>query len=200
MPWGTFFIAKMLNQIFAKKTGMTSRFDSVGNWKGVTVLDVLPMKVTGFKTKEKHGYAAIVVEIKDKKNKAKNKEIRTDEVIETGTEVKFEEIFKAGDLVTITGTSKGKGFAGPVKRYHFKGGPRTHGQSDRERAPGSSGSTTTPGRVYKGKRRAGHMGRETITMKNVEVADVDMTASKIVLTGGVPGARNFELLTIKKQV
>jgi large subunit ribosomal protein L3 len=185
----------MLNKIFAKKTGMTSRFDAVGNWKGVTVLNVMPMKVSGIKTKEKHGYAAVVVQITNHK-KQETKEIRTDEIIDTGTVIKFEEIVKSGDLVTITGTSKGKGFAGPVKRHGFKGGPRTHGQSDRERSPGSSGSTTTPGRVYKGKKRAGHMGRETITIKNVKVAEVDAQKGKIILTGGVPGAKNFELLTI----
>jgi large subunit ribosomal protein L3 len=198
VPKGTFFIVKMLNQIFAKKTHMTSRFNTAGEWKGVTVLDVLPMKVVGSRTVEKNGYKAMVVELKDKKAKIKNKEIRTDDVVEVGTEVKFEEIIKAGDMVTISGTSKGKGCAGPIKRWNFKSGPRTHGQSDRERSPGSSGSTTTPGRVYKGKRRAGHMGREKVTMKNVKVMEVDAENKKIILQGGVPGARNFELLTIKK--
>lgn len=91
-------------------------------------------------------------------------------------------------MVSVTGTSKGKGFAGGVKRHHFAGGPATHGQSDRERAPGSIGSTTTPGRVYKGKRMAGRMGGNTVTVKGLRVVKVDPTLHQLVIAGLIPGS------------
>jgi len=108
---------------------------------------------------------------------------------------KLAEIVKEGDTVVVTGISKGKGFAGVVKRHGFAGGPRTHGQSDRERAPGAIGSTTTPGRVLKGKRMAGHKGQEKVTIKNLEVLKVDEEKNAIFLKGSVPGVRK-SLLTI----
>lgn len=114
-----------------------------------------------------------------------------------GTIISAGDVFKPGDLVKVTGISKGKGFAGVVKRHHFKGGPRTHGQSDRERAPGSIGQTTTPGRVYKGKRMAGRMGGERTTIKNLQILDVDSEKNTLVIKGLVPGGRN-SLLIIKK--
>ena len=119
------------------------------------------------------------------------------ETIKAGTEIKAENIFKVGDLVQVTGTSKGKGFAGVVKRHHFKGGPRTHGQSDRERAPGSIGQTTTPGRVYKGKRMAGRMGNQKTTIKNLKVVAIDAEKNILTVSGVVPGGRNSRLI-IKK--
>lgn len=105
-------------------------------------------------------------------------------------------LFKKNDRVSVTGTSKGKGFAGVVKRHHFRGGPRTHGQSDRERAPGSIGQTTTPGRVYKGKRMAGRMGGETITVRGLTILDV--TDDQLTVKGLVPGPRKG-LLIVKSQ-
>ena len=107
--------------------------------------------------------------------------------ISAGHELKPELFFKKGDLVNVTGVSKGKGFQGVVKRHHFKGGSRTHGQSDRERAPGSIGQTTTPGRVYKGKRMAGRMGGDRIKVKNLMI--VEVKADGILVKGLVPGAR-----------
>ncbi len=104
-------------------------------------------------------------------------------------------LFKKGDKVTVSGTTKGKGFQGVVRRHSFKGGPKTHGQSDRERAPGSIGQTTTPGRIFKGKRMAGRMGNIRVTIKNVEV--VDVTNEGITVKGAVPGAK-AGLLEIKK--
>lgn len=104
------------------------------------------------------------------------------------------EVFSAGDRVDVTGISKGRGFAGVVKRHGFRGGPRTHGQSDRLRAPGSIGSTTTPGRVYKGKRMAGHMGHERVTVQNLEVVQVDPERNLLLVRGAVPGPRNGLLL------
>jgi len=115
-----------------------------------------------------------------------------------GGEVKVEQVFAPGDVIRVQGTSKGKGFASAIKRYHFQGGPRTHGQSDRERAPGSIGQTTTPGRVYKGKRMAGRMGNDTVTVRNLTVFAVDPTAQTITIKGLVPGARNGLLIVSKE--
>ena len=111
----------------------------------------------------------------------------SDKKVFIGEELKATILFKIGDLVNVSGISKGKGFQGVVKRHHFKGGPRTHGQSDRERAPGSIGQTTTPGRVYRGKRMAGHMGYERITIKNLKV--VEVKEDGLLVAGLVPGAQ-----------
>lgn len=111
-----------------------------------------------------------------------------------GDVVKASDIFQAGDIVSVSGISKGKGFQGVVKRHNFRGGPRTHGQSDRERAPGSLGQTTTPGRVYKGKRMAGRMGNDRITVKNLPV--IAIGESEMTVKGLVPGSRNG-LLEVK---
>lgn len=110
-----------------------------------------------------------------------------DAAIKPGTELKLNEIFNPGDKVNVSGISKGKGFAGVVKRHHFKGGPRTHGQSDRERSPGSIGQTTTPGRVYKGKRMAGRMGGANVTVKSLRVISVNPETNTLVVKGLVPG-------------
>ncbi len=115
-----------------------------------------------------------------------------------GGEVKVEQVFQAGDRIRVQGTSKGKGFASAIKRHHFKGGPRSHGQSDRERAPGSIGQTTTPGRVYKGKRMAGRMGNDTVTVRNLTVFAVDPTTQTLMIKGVVPGAKNG-LLVVSKE-
>jgi large subunit ribosomal protein L3 len=116
---------------------------------------------------------------------------------EIGTTLAIADIFKLGDTIKVTGTSKGKGFAGVVKRHHFRGGPRTHGQSDRERAPGSIGQTTTPGRVYKGKRMAGHMGNVKAAVTNLEVLDIDPTTDELFIKGLVPGSLN-SIVVIEK--
>jgi large subunit ribosomal protein L3 len=191
----------MLNTIFAKKATMTGKYTPEGKRMGSTVLEIPTMTVKDLRTKEKNGYTSIRFKIQDARSKKEIiKEVRTDEALEPGTEIKFEEIFKVGDKVSVSGISKGKGFAGVVKRWHFKGGPRTHGQSDRERAPGSSGSTTTPGRVYKGKRRAGHMGNELVTVKKLRVMEVNPDAKTLVVGGGVPGqSRGFNLVVVSKK-
>lgn len=189
----------MLSTIFAKKTGMTGKFTSQGDRVGVTVLAVPQMTIKDLRTSEKNGYAAIRVEVAGKGKKKIIKEIRTDETMEAGAELKFEEVIKVGDKVNISGISKGKGFAGVVKRHGFAGGPRTHGQSDRERAPGSSGSTTTPGRVFKGTKRSGDMGNVRIMMKKVKVLEVNPENRTLVVVGSVPGfARRGSLLTVSK--
>lgn len=118
--------------------------------------------------------------------------------VSLGKEIKVEAVFAVGDTVRVTGTSKGKGFAGVVKRHHFKGGPRTHGQSDRERAPGSIGQTTTPGRVYRGKRMAGRMGNDTVTVRNLTVIAMDPATQTLTLKGLVPGAKNGLLIVAKE--
>lgn len=112
------------------------------------------------------------------------------EMPKAGDLINAESVFKPGDIIEVTGTSKGKGFAGGVKRHGFKGGPKTHGQSDRHRAPGSIGQGTTPGRVYKGKRMAGRMGSDTVTVKNLRVVDVDTEAKMLFVSGLVPGHKN----------
>jgi large subunit ribosomal protein L3 len=114
-----------------------------------------------------------------------------------GKETKFEETLKEGDKITVIGTSKGKGFAGVIKRHGFSGGPKTHGQSDRERAPGSIGSTTTPGRVYKGKRMAGRMGGVQVTVKNLTVCRIDTEKNLLYVCGAVPGVKR-SMVIIRK--
>jgi len=127
------------------------------------------------------------------------KEIRLDSEsdLKVGDVVKLSDVFKKGDEVVVTGVSKGKGFAGVVKRHHFAGGPKTHGQSDRERAPGSIGQRTTPGRVWKGKRMAGRMGQDTVSIKNLIVAEVDDKEGLIAISGGLPGSTGG-LLIVRK--
>lgn len=115
-----------------------------------------------------------------------------------GAQVTVGEVFAVGDEVRVTGTSKGKGFAGVVKRHGFKGGPRTHGQSDRERAPGSIGQTTTPGRVYRGKRMAGRMGSDRVTITGLRVVAIDAEKNILTIKGVVPGAKSG-LLIIQKE-
>lgn len=119
--------------------------------------------------------------------------------VKVGDTVKVGDVFQPGDKISVMGTSKGKGFAGVVKRWGFAGGPRTHGQSDRERAPGSIGSTTTPGRVYKGKKMAGRMGQDRVTVKRLEVFEVDPEKNLLVVKGLVPGVKN-SLLIIEKEL
>ena len=120
------------------------------------------------------------------------KEIKTEDLegATLGSQINASEIFAPGDMVDVTGISKGKGWAGGVKRWGFHGGPRTHGQSDRERAPGSIGQTTTPGRVYRGKRMAGRMGQDRVTVKNLKVVVVDTENHQILISGVIPGPRD----------
>jgi large subunit ribosomal protein L3 len=114
--------------------------------------------------------------------------------VKEGDKLTVDKMFQVGEHVDIVGTSKGKGFAGVVKRYHFQGGIKTHGASDRVRAPGSNSATTTPGRVYKGSRRPGHMGHEQVTSSNLKVVFVDAERNLLGVTGSVPGARDGVVL------
>lgn len=180
--------------IIGQKVEQTQKFLSDGTRIPVTILSVGGNHVTDVKTKEKHGYVAMQLgfgerKIANKPQLGQAKKAHLDKapqfLVETrltdkeaegapevGDEVTADSVFEAGDLVDVRGKSKGKGFAGGVKRYGFRGGPKTHGQSDRWRAPGSIGSGTTPGRVYRGKRMAGKMGNDMTTLKNLEVVEV----------------------------
>jgi large subunit ribosomal protein L3 len=205
-------LAKLMSEgIIGKKLGMTQVYQKDGEVVPLTAIEAGPCTVMQVKTAAKDGYDAEklgfgTVKVK-KSSKPAAKENPAPKYLRefAVTDVKTAEvgkkvdvsIFKSGDLVSVTGISKGKGFAGGVKRYHFHGGPKTHGQSDRHRAPGSLGSTTTPGRVYKGLRMAGHMGQDQVTVVNLEVYQADPGRNLLLLKGAVPGGKNG-LLLIKK--
>jgi large subunit ribosomal protein L3 len=192
----------MVQGIIGKKLGMGRIFREDGEVEAVTAIEAGPCIITQVKTKDKEGYNAARLGFGEAK-KGKSKYLREFMVEDTGA-VKVGDkvdvsLFKEGDLVDISGVSKGKGFAGVVKRHHFAGGPKTHGQSDRHRAPGSIGATTSPGRVLKGKRMAGHMGNSRVTARHLEVRKADPARNLLLVKGAVPGAKNG-LLLIKKAV
>ena len=207
----------MKKAIIGKKVGMTQIFDEKGKVIPVTVIEAGPCTVAQVKTVETDGYDAVQLgfgEVKDKHiNKpekghfAKSKlalkkylrEFRMDSVeeVKVGDELKAD-VFAKGDKVDIQGTSKGKGFQGVIKRHGQSRGPMGHG-SMYHRRPGSMGSTSTPGRVFKGKRLPGHMGTNTITIQNLEVVSVDLDKNVILVKGSVPGA-NGAILKIKSSV
>lgn len=195
------------------------KFRTDGKRIPVTVVEVEKNPVIAVQTAEKNGYFAVQIGYGTAKKPSRPlaghikgantekapqflREVRfmdaksADDMPKVGDFISLADVLEAGDVIDVTGTSKGKGFAGGVKRYHFKGGPRTHGQSDRERAPGSVGQTTTPGRVYKGKRMAGKMGFETVTVQNLTVAGV--TGDTLFIEGLVPGKLGA-LVTITKK-
>jgi large subunit ribosomal protein L3 len=204
----------MTEGILGKKLGMTQVYGKGGKTEAITAIQAGPCTITQVKTVEKDGYNAAKLGFMEvaapktaKKGKTKEKapakfkytrEFRLDKgpKMEAGQKIDVT-LFKAGDIVDVCGISKGKGFAGGVKRYHFHGGPKTHGQSDRWRAPGSVGSNTTPGRVYKGLRMAGHMGSERVTVSNLVVHDVDQARNLLLVKGAVPGMTNGLVLIQK---
>ncbi len=116
------------------------------------------------------------------------KEIKTAEILEPNLEIKLDEIIKVGDMVNVTNATRGRGFSGGVKRWGFAGGPRTHGQSDRERSPGSSGAGTGLGRLYIGHRGPGKMGNKNVQIRNLKVLEVDLSANKVLVSGLIPGS------------
>jgi large subunit ribosomal protein L3 len=199
--------------LIGKKVGMTRIFGQVGESIPVTAIIAGPCRVVQIKTSEKEGYQAIQLGAFDRRKKlvrkpqlghfskagvepkAKLAEFRVGNVgpYRLGQELRVD-IFQEGDRVKVTGTSKGKGFAGVVKRWGFSGGPKTHGQSDRHRAPGSIGGASWPARVWKGMKMAGRMGSERVTIPNVKVVKVDLEQNVLLLKGAVPGARNGYLL------
>jgi len=207
-----------MNGLIGKKLGMTRLFDETGHNTVVTIIEAGPCYVTEIRSKDKHGYNAIQLGFGEKREKviAKPqlghykkagvkalrvmKEFRaseSDASLKLGAEVKVD-IFAEGESVRVTGVSKGKGFAGVVRRHNFSGGPRTHGQSDRHRAPGSVGSSSYPSRVYKGTRMAGRLGGNHVTMKSVKVVKVDSERNLLMVRGSVPGSVKG-IVFIKKQ-
>jgi len=202
----------MLKGLIGKKIGMTQIFDNTGRALPVTLIEAGPCYVTQVRNTETDGYSAVQLGFEEVNSKRLSggrlghlkrnnlpplrflREFRVkNPSVNEGDQVTVSE-FEVGEHVDIIGTSKGKGFQGAVKRYHFKGGPKTHGQSDRQRAPGSRSSTTTPGRVYKGARGPGHMGHAQVTSQNIQVVLVDTERNLIGVNGTVPGSRGSVVL------
>ena len=195
-----------MKYILGKKIEMTQRFGDQGKFIPVTIVQAGPCVVTQVKKKEKDGYSAVQVGFGSKKHITKPmaghlkglgqfryvKEYRTREssenLPERGATIDVS-AFKAGEIVQVTGTSKGRGFAGVVKRHHFHGHPATRGTKDQVRMPGSIGSTG-PQHVSKGTSMAGRMGTDRVTLRNLEVIDVDLEKNLLLIKGAVPGARN----------
>jgi large subunit ribosomal protein L3 len=206
----------MFPGIIGRKIGMTQLFQESGETVAVTAIQAGPSVVTQVKSRDRDGYDAIQVGFIENKVRQSQltspekghlrglenvrylREFRADNIssIKRGDRVDVG-FLKQGDLVNVIGLSKGRGFAGVVKRHHFAGGPKTHGQTDRHRAPGSIGATTWPGRVLKGKRMAGHMGNRRVTARNLEVVQADPERNLLLVKGAVPGA-NGGLLVIEK--
>ncbi len=202
----------MITGILGKKVGMTQVFQDEGAVVAVTAIEAGPCTVTQIKTKAKEGYDAVQLGFGPAKriNRPQRghlkklgpykhlREFRVEDAskIQLGDSVDVG-IFHPGDLVDVIGTSKGRGFAGVVKRYHFAGGSKTHGQSDRHRAPGSIGAGTDPGRVIKGLKMAGHMGDERVTVQKLQVVKADPERNLLLVRGAVPGPRNG-LLIVRK--
>jgi large subunit ribosomal protein L3 len=195
--------------LVGRKRGMTRVFTEDGNSVPVTVVEVAPNRITQIRSLEKDGYAAIQVTSGSRRTSLVNKpaaghyakagveageglwEFRLDDGegadLEVGSEITVAR-FEAGQKVDVTGTSKGKGFAGVIKRHNFRMQDATHGNSLSHRAPGSIGQCQTPGRVFKGKKMAGHMGDERVTTQNLEVVRVDAERNLLLIRGAVPGA------------
>jgi large subunit ribosomal protein L3 len=205
----------MFKGLIGKKIGMTQIFDENGAALPVTLIEAGPCFVTLVRSTETDGYSAVQLGFEEVKPKRLTggelghlkrnelpplkylREFRAKEIqVAEGDKIDVS-LFAVGEKVDVSGISKGKGFAGAVKRYHFRGGPKTHGQSDRLRAPGSRGSTTTPGRVFKGSRGPGHMGNDAATAQNLKVVLVDAERNVIGVNGSVPGARGG-LVVIKE--
>jgi large subunit ribosomal protein L3 len=197
----------MLKGLIGKKIGMTQIFSEDGTAVPMTLIEAGPCYVTQVLTSDGDGYSAVQLGFQEAKPKRLTggelghlkrnslpplkylREFRTkDHDMKEGDTVTVA-AFELGELVDVIGTSKGKGFQGAVKRYHFKGGPKTHGQSDRQRAPGSRSSTTTPGRVYKGSRGPGHMGNDRITAQHLKVVLLDAERNLIGVRGAIPGPK-----------
>jgi large subunit ribosomal protein L3 len=202
----------MIKGILGRKIGMTQVFMEGGEAIQVTAIEAGPCFVIQVKSKGSDGYDAVQLGFLEAKKlnaplagrfkeMGKLRFLREFEIDEVSSVNKGDRVdvsfLKPGDLVTVSGVSKGRGFAGVVKRHHFAGGPKTHGQSDRHRAPGSIGATTYPGRVIKGMKMAGHMGNRKVTVRNLQVVEVDPERNLLLVKGGVPGASSG-LLTIKR--
>ncbi|MFL5800569.1 MAG: 50S ribosomal protein L3 [Roseiflexaceae bacterium] len=207
----------MINGLLGRKIGMTQIFDPAGEAVPVTVIEAGPCVVTQIRTSERDGYEAVQIGFGEIRPKSLTKpeqghlaaagrlvrylrEFAADNVEEHEVgQLLNVDLFQPGQLVDVTGTSKGRGFQGVVRRHGFSGGPKTHGQSDRHRAPGSIGACTTPGRVWKGTRMAGRMGNKRVTVQSLEVVEVLPEQHVILIRGSVPGAKNG-LVMIRRAV
>ncbi|RLD17262.1 MAG: 50S ribosomal protein L3 [Caldiserica bacterium] len=205
---------KKIGGILGIKLGMTRIFDEEGNVVPVTAVLAGPCRVIQIKTKENDGYSSVQLGIGEKKKANKPlsghlkkwgvekvpryiREIKVDEDLkkeEIGDEIRVEDVFEKGENVKVSGISKGKGFQGGVKRWGFAGGPKTHGQSDRWRAPGSIGASSFPSRVWKGQKMAGRMGNERVTVRNLKIVDIIKEDNVMLLKGAVPGPKGGLLI------
>ncbi len=204
-------VAAMSIGLIVRKVGMTQVFQDDGTMIPVSVLAIQPNTVTRLRTTERDGYTAIQLgseparkltkpetgQLRDLPKVAVIREFRVEDLaaFEVGQTLDVS-LFAPGDLIDVTGTSKGKGFAGTIKRHNFHRGPKTHG-SDHHREPGSIGPGTTPGRVYRGSRMAGHMGDERVTVKKLQVVRADLDRNLLLVKGSVPGAPRALVLVRK---
>jgi large subunit ribosomal protein L3 len=206
----------MIKALLGRKLGMTQVFEEGGIATGVTVIEAGPCLVTQVKTPTTDGYAGVQLgwgeaeerqltqgergHLRKKKLPLLRElqEVPVDSVegIKVGARVDVS-MFAAGEIIDVIGTSKGKGFAGVMKRHNFHGGKRTHGQSDRSRAPGSIGPGSTPGRVYKGLRMAGRMGNDRVTVQNLRIVSIDTERNLIMVQGAIPGRTNGPVMVRK---
>ncbi len=209
-----------MSGIIGKKLGMTSIFNEAGNNVVCTVIHAEPNVVTQVRTPERDGYSAVQLGFGEKKMKRTSKAMQGHfqvagvtpkrRVVEfrdytldvsLGDEVRLDHLFAEGELIDIAGTSKGRGFQGVVKRHNFSGvGMQTHGQHNRQRAPGSIGASSDPSRVYKGTRMAGHMGNERVKVKNLRVVRIMPEHNLILVRGAVPGPKNGIVQLFKRKV
>jgi len=205
----------MISSFFGLKLDTAQIFNDKGNRLVVTNIKAEPLTITQIKNNNKDGYWAIQTAIGSKPKKSLTKplkkhlkgaqlkqaplhlrEIRLNKKpdLKIGDQLTIDKIFKINDQIKVTGLSKGRGFAGVIKRWGFHGGPRTHGQSDRERAPGSIGQRSDPGRVWKGKKMPGHYGHATKTVSGLKVINIDKDKNILQVSGTVPGSRKTLLL------
>ena len=198
----------MIEGLLGRKIGMTQVFSAAGEAIPVTVIEVGPCVVTQIRNKERDGYEAVQIGFGEVKAKSLTKpeqghlagagrlarhlrEFEADNIEDHPVgQVLSADVFEPGQIIDVTGTSKGRGFQGVVRRHGFSGGPKTHGQSDRHRAPGSIGAGTDPGHVWKGTRMAGRMGNRRVTVQNLQVVEVLADKHLLLVRGSVPGAKN----------
>lgn len=206
----------MITTLFGFKKNQTRIFTEAGSSVYVTHISVEPCVVTRVVQAENNPRYQLGIGSIRKLNKPQETQLKKagveqkprffrevdaaagDEALTVGTQVKVADVFAAGDMILVTGVSKGKGFASGIRRHNFHGGPKTHGQGDHWRSPGSIGSGTTPGRVYKGKKMAGRLGGDTVTVKGLKIVSVDAEKNIITVSGPVPGAKNG-LITVTKR-
>ncbi len=205
----------MLQTILGKKIAQLQEFDEAGNRIPVTVIAAGPCYITAARESKSGTLVQLGYDTKKNISKAESghlkkaglefklrflRTVKTADDVSSftlGSAVDTAAIFSQGDHIRVSGTGIGKGFAGVVKRHNFRGGPRTHGQSDRERAPGSIGQTTTPGRVYRGKRMAGRMGQDKVTIRGLKVISYDPSTYMLKIKGLVPGSVNSYVIVSK---